>query len=737
MAADLGVFFAPRGVAVVGASRDTSKLGHGVFRNLAQAAVSARWAAYPVNPSADTVLGHRCYPNIADVPDPVDLAAIILPAPHVPAVVDACGQRGLRGVIVLAGGFGEVGGEDDPTGRAREAELVEIVRRHNMRLLGPNCVGIIDNVSGLNTTFIAGRPPTGDIAFVSQSGAIGGAVVDWALAENVGFSRFISLGNQADVAEAEVVAYLGDDPHTHVITLYLETVADGRAFMDVARDVACRKPIIALKVGRTDAGARAAASHTGALTGTDVVYSAAFQQCGVLRVRTIDALFDAARTFTVYAGLQGDAVAVVSNAGGPAVLAADALSEAGLRLADLEAETQTRLRKVLPAGAQVGNPVDILGGADATVYGAVLEATLADPNVDGVIAVHVPQALVSPRDVAEAIAQAAVPFDKRLDKLAVAGGRRLSFRTGQRAGLPILASFMGGGTVAAARDRLRRYGIPDYPTPERAAQALGWLTRRRRWLARSDEGAPDFSDTHASVVRRWLEALQVGGGRRASAAGRATLTGRLAFDILGAYAIPTIETRVADTAREAVAAAEGIGYPVALKAVAPALLHKTEAGGVALNVADATTVEEAYERLMRDVPARSGITPDGVLVQPMAPEGWEVLCGFIRDPQFGPVVVYGLGGIYVEALGDVGFCVAPLTDADAREMIEATRSGRLLFGARGQAPADVDGIVACLQHLGLLALDHPEIAELDVNPLVVWSEGVLAVDVRISLAPDN
>jgi acyl-CoA synthetase (NDP forming) len=535
-------------------------------------------------------------------------------------------------------------------------------------------------------------------------------VVDWARAEDVGFSRFVSLGNQADVTEAEILAYLGNDSHTGVITLYLESVVDGRAFMEVARDVARRKPIVGLKVGRTDAGARAAASHTGALTGTDDVYAAAFRQCGVLRVGTIEALFDAARTFAGHTEVDGDAVVIVSNAGGPAVLAADALAEAGLCLADLGTETQIQIQAGVPASAEVSNPVDILGGADGAVYHRTLTAALADPNVDAAIAIHVPQALVAPTEVADAIVRAAT----------------------QRAGPSVVACFMGGETVAAARDLLRSHGITEYPTPERAAQSLGGLAWRRQWLDRPSEPATAIADADAAAVRDWLSA--------ASTAGQSMLAGPRAFDVLRAYGIPAVETRFADTAGHAVAAAGTIGYPVVLKAVAPWLVHKTEVGGVALGLADAEAVEDAFERLTRpNLGSRAGgahsqATPDGVLVQRMAPAGWEVLAGFIRDPQFGPVVVYGLGGIYVEALGDVSFRVAPLTRVDAREMIEETRSARLLAGVRGQAPADVDALSVILQRLGRLALDQPEIAELDINPLIATGEGAVAIDVRIGLA---
>lgn len=699
---DLSAFFAPRGVAVIGASRDERKLGYGVLHNLVQHGFSG--SVYPVNPKADEILGQPCYPSIRDVPDPVDLAVIVLPAHLILPLMEDCGQRGLYGVIVISGGFREIG----PEGAQREEELIEIAQRYGMRLMGPNGIGVIDTITRLNTTFVAGMPERGNIAFISQSGAIGGGILDWAQTDGVGFSRFISLGNQADVTEMEVLAFLGEDPHTRVITMYLEGVADGRSFMDAAKRIAREKPIIVLKVGTTEAGARAATSHTGALAGTTHVYRAAFRQCGILQAESVEDLFDWARICSAYQQLAGDDVVVVTNAGGPSVVAADGVEHAGLQLASLQTTTQDRLRSILAPHASVKNPVDMLGGAGGSTYRRVMATVLEDPDAHGVVVIHVPQALVSPEAVAQGIGEALV--DRSDAK-------------------PVVACYFGGVSVQSARRVVRKsYGIPDYGSPGRATRALGVLARRRRWLAQPQQSPPMFTDVDTDSVRQWL--------KESRAAGRQILNDHWAFNIAAAYQIPIASTRLARTSEEAVRHAGDIGYPVALKAVAPGVVHRTEMDGLVLGVRDRQGVDAAFRRLKNEMAASADTELDGVLVQEMVSADWEVIAGFTRDPQFGPVVMYGLGGIYVEMLDDVSFRVAPLTEADARAMIEETRSARLLKGVRGRPPTDIKAIIDCLLRLSQLALDCPQIGELDINPLMVNEARVVAVDVRLAIGEE-
>jgi acetyltransferase len=692
----LAPFFSPRGVAVIGASRDPGKLSHGLLRNLKQHGYPGH--IYPINQNADEILGIKCYPDVAVVPDPVDLAVIIIPAQYVPAVLEACGKRGIQAAIVVAGGFREVGDQ----GAQLEAQLVEIARRYHMRLLGPNCVGIIDTITPINTSFVAGMPEPGAIAFLSQSGAVCGGLIDWTRGKGVGFSRFVSLGNEADLTETDFLAYLAHDPHTRVISAYVEAITDGRRFMEVARQVTRHKPVIVLKVGATQGGARAVMSHTGALAGSERAYQAAFKQTGVLRAATIEDLFDQALAFAYQPVPAGDRFAVVTNAGGPGALAVDAGERAGLRFATLARATVARLESRFPAEARLFNPIDMLGGAEPDDYAFALDAVLADPNVDGVVVVLVPQALIDPVAVAERIGTVAAGYQK-----------------------PVVACFMGDVSVAAGIQVLHRYHIPPYTFPERASRALGAMAAYRCWLETGD---------WKLEVRDWKydRARQV--IARARAAGRTSLSHAEACEVLDAYRIPVVRPELARTADEAVEAARRQGYPVVLKVVSPDILHKTDVGGVALNLPDAAAVRRAFDtitdRARRHVP---GAELWGVTVEPMLPGGREVIVGMSRDPQFGPLVMFGLGGVYVEALGDVSFRLAPFSEGEAWAMMAETKGDRLLQGVRGQKPADRRAIVDVLLHVSQLVTDCPDIVELDINPLLVQSEGqgVIAADARV------
>ena len=710
--ASLAPFFTPNGVAIIGASRDPGKLSYGVVRNLADPERGYPGPIYPVNPKADEILGLKCYPDIASVPDPVELAVLILPAGMVAGAIEACGQRGILAAVVISGGFREVG----PEGAAREAEMVAIAQRHDMRIVGPNGIGVMDMHTPLNTTFVKGMPPKGSIAFLSQSGALCGGIIDWTIGRGIGFSRFLSVGNEADVNETDVIPFLAADDATRVITLYLEDVKGGPAFVDALRDAAARKPVLAIKAGRTASGQTATASHTGALAGAHTAFRAACRQTGVIEVESVQALFNGALALAYQPLPRGNRIALVTNAGGPAALAADALEGAGLRLARTGAETQAALRSFLIPDAQVAGPVDLLGGADEHGYRQALAAVLADPECDGVLAILVPQALVNPVAVVQAFGAAAA---------AQSEPRK-----------PVLACLMGEASLDAAFKAAHAAQIPAYTFPEDAVAAFGvlWQRSKSQMANRRRQGAEDMSQTaiaHAKARREVQTAILL-----ARSAGRYALDAVEARPLLEAYGIPTPPQFLATSPYDAVRFATEIGYPVVLKLISPDILHKTDIGGVILGVKDEKAVNAGFEKLVTRASAiHPGAHVRGVQVQQMITGGQEVIVGIKRDPTFGPLVMFGLGGVYVEALADVSFRLAPLTAADAEEMIDEVRSARLLTGLRGAPAADRTALVDAIVRVGQLAADHPEIAELDINPLLALPEGqgVIAVDARIIL----
>lgn len=681
----LNPFFNPNGVAVIGASRDPHKLGYGVVRNLVE--YHYRGPIYPVNPVASEILNHRCYTSIAEVPDPVDLAVIVVPAPIVADMLDQCGRRGIKHAIVISGGFGETGRE----GRAREEALARVARKHGMRLVGPNCIGTIDTHASVNTTFVVGMPQVGAIGFVSQSGAMCAAVIDWARGAGVGFSRIVSLGNQADVNETEMLTALVDDPQTRVITAYIEGVTDGRAFMQAAADAARRKPVVVLKAGQGASGAKAVASHTGALAGSAEAYEAAFRQSGVLRANTMEELFDWARALAWQPLPKGDRIAVLTNAGGPAILAVDVIEASGLRVAPLTEQTRAYLRPRLPAAASVQNPVDVLAGSGPGTYAVALDALLSDPSVDAVIVIMAPNDWFLPASLAEVIAEAAAVHHK-----------------------PVLASIMGLASVDQALAILHQRRVPNFAFPERAASALAAMLTRQRWLDTPPEPPAELSGIDRGAARAALD--------------RGDFTGTLA-----AYGIALPPTRPAASAGEAARLADETGYPVVLKLVSPDITHKSDVGGVALGLTDGDAVRAAFDRIVASArAAHPDAAIEGVLVQKMLSGGQELIVGARRDPQFGPLALVGRGGVEVELLRDVATGIAPLTRSQAERMLDSTRTGVRLKGWRGAPPADRDAVLDALLRLSQVACDFPEIAELEINPLYVLpqGQGAYAVDVR-------
>jgi acetyl coenzyme A synthetase (ADP forming)-like protein len=697
----LRAFFAPRAVAVVGASRDPDKVGYRVLENLLRGGFGG--AIYPVNPAAKEVLGLTVYPSLSEIGAPVDLAVVVLPAPRVLGAIEACAAQGIGAAIVISAGFKEVGGE----GAELEEALKRRVRQLGIRVLGPNCLGLVVTEAKLNATFAKGMPPPGGIAFVSQSGALCTAALDWAVGLGIGFSALVSLGNKADLSEAEIIEVLADDPKTRVIVGYVEAVEDGQGFLSVAKAASGKKPVVFFKAGTTEGGARAAASHTGALAGADRAYEAAFKQAGVIRARSLRQLFDFARVFSSLPLPGGNRIAIVTNAGGPGIIAADACEGGALRLAVLAEPTLARLRRVLPASASLHNPVDVIGDASADRYQAALEAVASDPGVDGLLALATPQAMTDMEKFAQAVVE-----------------------VGRGAAKPVLAAFMAEASLLEANKILLRGGIPDFPFPDEAVKALEAMARYE--AGRDRPPLPvRFPADRAGVAKL----LQKARDRRVPALGESD-----AREVLIPYGFRGPKTVLASNASEAADAADQIGYPVVLKIVAPEILHKSEVSGVRLGLLNREAVREAYAQM---VARAASVTPhahiEGVLVQSQMMGGREVILGAARDRQFGPLLMFGLGGIYVEVLKDVTFRIAPLCRAEAEAMVREVRAFPLLQGVRGEPPADLAALVEDILRLSQLVTDFAEIAEIDINPLLVMpkGEGTMALDARIRLVSSD
>jgi acetate---CoA ligase (ADP-forming) len=698
MRSDLAPFFSPEGVAIIGASSNPNKLSYGLFKNLTSYGFTGH--IYPVNPKANTILGLQCYPSVADVPDPVDLAVIALPAPLVKDVVQAIGQRGIKAAIIISGGFKEVGSE----GVDLENQILDIAHNFGMRIIGPNCVGTVDLHTGLNTTFIDGMPDKGGIGFLSQSGAVLGGVVSLFIDKHVGFSHLASLGNEADVTETDVIEFLASDPNVKVISAYVEEIREGQCFIKLAREISRTKPIVLLKAGRTEAGARAVSSHTGSIAGSMSAYEAAFKQSGVITANSLNELFEIALALDFQPAPKGKRTVLLTNSGGPAALASDALAINGLTLQDLAPETKAALRQHLNPAAGVSNPVDMLGGAAPEDYGRALRTLLADAHVDSVIVILVPTSLIDPVDIANQIIAAAQETDK-----------------------PVLTCFIADKAVIDAREVLHTNRIPMYTAPESAARAMSAMYFYDQWLQQNSD-----SISFDLEIDRDSAAILMEEARGQTALGEADTR-----PLLETYGIHIIQGLVAHSADEAAMIASGIGKPVALKIVSPDILHKSDVGGIILNLETPKSVSAAYEEMMITIQSKlPQANLEGVLVEEMAPPGSEVIIGMRRDPSFGPLVMFGMGGIYVELFKDVAFRVAPFDRAQAEQMIAETKAGTLLAGYRGQEKADIDAIVDAILKLSQLALDFPQIEEIEINPLSVGPEGqgAVALDGRVILS---
>src|SRR5215218_6140681 len=697
----LDAIFRPETVAVIGATDRPGSVGRTIMWNLIGNPFGG--TVFPVNEGRQNVLGIKAYPSITEVPERVDLAVIAAPARAVPQIIRECVEAEVEGAIIVSAGFRETG----PGGAELESQVLEEARRGRMRIIGPNCLGVMNPITGLNATFASGMARPGNVGFLSQSGALMTAILDRSFVENLGFSAFVSVGSMMDVGWGDLIYYLGDDRHTESIVIYMESVGDARSFLSAAREVALTKPVIVIKAGRTAAASHAAASHTGSLTGSDEVLDAAFRRSGVLRVNTIADLFDMAETLGKQPRPKGPRLTILTNAGGPGVLATDALIAGGGELAGISPETMEELDSFLPAPWSHGNPIDILGDADPERYARALETASKDPESDGLLVVLTPQDMTEPTETAEHL----VPY-------------------AHDTGKPVLASWMGGAGVAAGISILNGAGIPTFDYPDDAARVFTNMWRYSYNL-RGIYETPELATEDGSIDRDRAERIVAG----ARESGRTILTEFESKELLAAYGIPTVETKVAHDAEEAVELAEHFGYPVVLKLNSQTITHKTDVGGVRLNLQSAEEVRRAYEELERSI--SENFSPEdfaGATVQPMvSPEGYELIIGSSLDAQFGPVLLFGSGGQLVEVYRDRALALPPLTTTLARRTMEQTHIFDALKGVGGRPPVDTAALEKLFVRFGQLVVEQPWIRELDINPLLASPERLISLDARVVL----
>lgn len=701
---DLEPMLAPRAIAVVGASRRPGSVGYALTRNLVYGGYTG--VVYPVNPKAKSVLSLRTVPSLSAIDDQVDLAVIATPPASIEGLIQEGADQGIRHFLVISAGFKEVGGE----GAERERRLKALAQKRGLSIVGPNCLGIINTAPEvqMNATFATHMPRRGALGLISQSGALCTALLDYAKGRGIGFSRFVSFGNKVDVTEIELLRALAHDPHTNVILMYVEDLSAGQPFIEACHEVThgkTPKPILTIKTGRTREGAAAAASHTGSLAGSDEVYDAIFKQAGVIRVESVGELFDCAEAFIDPALPSGRGTAIVTNAGGPGIMATDACIRYGLKIVRFQDYTIKSLRFQMPPTGSIKNPVDVIGDAKHDRYRAALDAVTADEGVDQVAVIVTPQMMTDVEDIARVIAEI----------------KSFSHK-------PIIGVLMGSVDVYPAVEILRKAGIPSFTFPENAMRALAAKAGFAEWVRRPMSDFRQYEVDRKAVAQLFDEELK---------AGRPQLVELPALQAFRHYGFPTVPFALAKSADEAVAAAEEMGYPVVMKISGPQILHKTDIGGVRLDLADEHQVREAFDEMFASVRRHLGEEVEiwGVLIQKMLARGKEIILGMTRDPSFGPLLMFGLGGIYTEALRDVAFRLAPLRENVAAEMIKDIRSHRLLEGVRGEPPSDMTAIAECILRLSQLVTDHPSIQELDINPLMVYprGQGAVIADARIIL----
>ena len=685
---------------MIGASATKGKLGNDVVRNLIESGFEGR--IYPINPKGGEILDLKVYRSVSEIAGDVDVAVIVVPAKLVLPVMVECGEKGVTALVIITAGFKEIGHE----GQEAEKKIVEIAEKYGMIVQGPNCLGIVNTFAPYNASFAAGTPEKGSVAFASQSGALMTGILDWSLMEKIGFSKFVSLGNKAQLDEADFIEAFGRDLDTNFLLLYIESVVDGKKFMEVCRNVAPRKPIYVVKSGISAAGARAASSHTGSLAGSDTAYSVAFKQCGVIRADSMSELFDVANVFDDCYLPKGNRVAIVTNAGGPGILTTDAVEMNGLQMAQLSPSTIEKMKKGLPSAASVYNPVDALGTAQPEDYALCIEATLLDENVDSVLVLLTPQAMTKETETAQAIVESHKKYPNK----------------------PLLAVFMGGNSMIYPRIVLNEGGIPVFDFPERAVNAIAELYRYTVLRdSLKDETPPKFEvdKKHVKEIIRSVRDDR-----------RRVMLGSEAHEIAEAYGIRVARTKLATSAEEAKVIAGDIGFPVVLKIASPDIVHKSDIGGLMIGMNSEEEVENAFLQILDNVKTHvPRAVVYGVDVQEMAERGKELIIGCSRDIQFGPLIMFGAGGIFVNYLKDVAFRLAPMTRSDAADLISETKMGTLLSGVRGEEPSDIDAVVDTILRISQLVSDFEDIVELDINPALAYEKGkgAIAVDVKITI----
>jgi len=690
--------FEPLSIAIVGAAREEGKIGNIVLKNLISSGFKG--PLYPINPKAEEILGRKCYRSILDIENEVEMAIFVVPARLVPPLLREAGEKGVKAAIIITAGFKEIGKE----GAELERQVVEISRQYGIRVLGPNCLGVINTVHDMNATFTSNYPEKGPLAIISQSGAICTTILDWNQDVHVGFSRFVSTGNKADIDEADLIEYIGSDDETRVIGMYIEGAQRGRIFLEKTREASRRKAIVAMKAGRSASGAKAASSHTGSLSGSDSTWDAAMEQAGVLRVRDMDELFDYCLAFSKLPLPRGEGVTVVTNAGGLGVMSADACHDYGLPLTRLSDETVRKLAEGLPREATPYNPVDIVGDANSERVRFAMETILSDPNVGCLAPIFGPNDIIDLEAIADIIAELQRKHD-----------------------IPIIPSFIGGKQVRRGVKRLQELGLPNFPIPDRAIRAIGAMMRHRDRINRRTEEEIVVREGDRGAVRSIIEMVMN--------SKRTGLREDEAKQVLKAYGIEVPEEGLASNPGEAVRIAERIGFPVVMKIVSADIMHKTDIGGVEVGISSPEEVKECFDRIMQRSRARMPRARiDGISVQKMV-SGREVIIGMVRDEQFGPVVTFGLGGILVEVMRDISQRVAPLRKRDLDHLITSIKGYPVLSGARGKKPADIASLKEALARVAQIAIDFPQIAELEMNPVIVGDEGegCVAVDALISL----
>jgi len=699
MARDLESFFKPKSVAVIGASNNTKKVGYAVLKNIID--FGFKGEIYPINLKEKEILGLKSYPSITDVENEVDLAVFVVPAEACISTAEACGAKGIKNIIVISAGFKEVGLE----GARLETGLLKVCKKYGINVLGPNCVGYIDTQNRLNASFTNLFPNAGNIALISQSGSVITSMVDWSIPEHIGFSKIISLGNKMDLDETDFLV-LAEDPHTKVILLYLESITDGNRFVKMARDVVKTIPIVAIKAGISDAGARAASSHTGALAGSKTAYFTAFKKCGVVQANSLEDLFNFGMALSSQPSMSNNSIAIVTNAGGAGILATDYAAEMGLRLTALSPEKSQLLREKLPMAASVHNPIDVLGDAGADRYKFVLDTCIADESVAGIIVIMSPQTMTEYKETTDVIINL---YSQNLTK-------------------PLIVCYLGGLSNKDSMERLRKNGIPSFTFPHSAVRALTGIFMYSNIKQKKPETYEHFEVDKGSVKKIFTEVLKDN---------RLVLLEHETMQVARCYGLAGPETKLARTAEEAIEFANGMGYPVVLKISSPDILHKSDLGGIILNITTPEEVRGSFNAIMGRVSKRMpNARLYGITIQrQMQRKGKEIIIGANKDPQFGHLIMCGLGGIYVNFLEDVAFRLNPISRIEAQEMLAETKAYKLLKGVRGEPPSDIQGLIDIILRISQLLTDYPLISELDINPSWIFQEheGVSILDMKITL----